>query len=48
MLCGYIGIAISILILKIEVNTGSLYFKNYEKKHEQQNRKLKLSSVLIV
>ena len=36
MLCGYFGIAISILALIIEVTTGSLYFKN-EKKHEQQN-----------
>jgi len=36
MLCGYFGIAISILTLIIEVNTGSLYFK-IRKKQEQQN-----------
>jgi len=36
MLCGYFGIAISILTLIIEVNTGSLYSK-IRKKHEQQN-----------
>ena len=35
MLCGYFGIAISILTIIIEVNTGSLYFK-MRKKHEQQ------------
>jgi len=34
MLCGYFGIAKSILTLIIEVNTGSLYFK-MRKKDEQ-------------
>jgi len=36
MLCGYFGIAISILTSITEVTTGSLYFK-MRKKHEQQN-----------
>jgi len=31
MLCGYFGTAISILTLIIELNTGSLYFKNEKK-----------------
>ena len=44
MLCGYFRIAI--LTLTIEVKTRSHYFKN-EKKHQQQNGKLKQSSVII-
>ena len=44
MLCGYFGIATLTLI--IEVNTRSLYFK-VRKKHQQQNGKLKPSSVII-
>ena len=48
MLCGYYGIAISILTFIIEVNTRSLYFKNNEKKHEHQNDKLNLSSLLVI
>ena len=44
MLCGYFGIATLTLI--IEVKTRSPYFK-MRNKHQQQNGKLKLSSVII-